>query len=151
MPGPGPPGRRPAPGLSPGKFINLGFLKGKSASLLAPEGLPEFETAFQNNKLRGLTSYSIKENPKYKDAFYTTARERMSKLEQNSTDDIDLGDVEDMLGTAASNRLGQGMGGMGGGGGNVMQQQMQNPMMMGQQNTVQMMQQQQTMGGYGGY
>ena len=75
----------------------------------------------------------------------------MSKLEQNSTDDIDLGDVEDMLGTTASNRLGQGMGGMGGGGGNVMQQQMQNPMMMGQQNTVQMMQQQQTMGGYGGY
>ena len=44
-----------------GFLINLGFLKGKSASLLAPEGLPEFETAFQNNKLRGLTSYSIKE------------------------------------------------------------------------------------------
>ena len=72
-------------------------------------------------------------------------------LDLSALDDIDLGDVEDMLGTAASNRLGQGMGGMGGGGGNVMQQQMQNPMMMGQQNTVQMMQQQQTMGGYGGY
>ena len=133
-----------------GFLISMGFLKGKSASLLAPDGLPEFETAFQNNKLRGLTSYSIKENPKYKDAFYTTARERMSKLEQNSTDDIDLGDVEAMLGTAASNQLGPGMGGMGGGGGNVMQQQMQNPM-MGQQNMAQMMQQQQMMGGYGGY
>ena len=75
-----------------GACLNL-----KSGGQYELEGIPHFDDALSSGKLEGLSTYAVEKNPKYADAFFETTEELIKKEVEESTDDVDMGELSRML------------------------------------------------------
>ena len=75
-----------------GACLNL-----KSGGQYELEGIPPFDDALSSGKLEGLSTYAVEKNPKYADAFFETTEELIKKEVEESTDDVDMGELSRML------------------------------------------------------
>ena len=69
----------------------------KGGSQYELEGIPAFDDALSSGKLEGLSTYAVEKNPKYADAFFETTEELINKEVEDSTDDVDMGELSRML------------------------------------------------------
>ena len=69
----------------------------KGGSQYELEGIPAFDDALSSGKLEGLSTYAVEKNPKYADAFFQTTEELIQKEVEDSTDDVDMGELSRML------------------------------------------------------
>ena len=69
----------------------------KGGSQYELEGIPAFDDALSSGKLEGLSTYAVEKNPKYADAFFKTTEELINKEVEDSTDDVDMGELSRML------------------------------------------------------
>ena len=75
-----------------GACLNL-----KSGGQYELEGIPHFDDALSSGKLEGLSTYAVEKNPKYADAFFETTEELIKKEVEESTDDVDMGELSRTL------------------------------------------------------